>query len=98
MPTPCSVRRGRQGLDYPNKHLAACGVALKLADALLRRIRGVRRSLPRWPKLTAIGTIADMVDLLDMENRAIVTHGLHGLSEPQQQPRITGAARTGAGW
>src|SRR5262245_59129490 len=27
--------KGSSGVDYPNKHLAACGVSLKLADALL---------------------------------------------------------------
>ncbi len=27
--------KGSSGTDYPNKHLAACGVALKLAEALL---------------------------------------------------------------
>ena len=80
--------KGSSGLDYPNKHLAACGVALKLADALL--IGHPRREaiVASLSKLTAIGTIADMVDLLDTENRAIVTHGLRGLSERSNNPGL----------
>lgn len=73
--------KGSSGLDYPNKHLAACGVALKLADALLTDHPRREVIVASLSKLTAIGTIADMVDLLDTENRAIVTHGLRGLSE-----------------
>ncbi len=73
--------KGSSGVGYPNRHLAACGVALKLAEALLagRERSGVLVS--SLAKLTAIGTVADMVDLMESENRAIVAHGLRGLSE-----------------
>lgn len=51
--------------DYPFKHLAGCGVAFKLATALLE-------SLPTdCLDLVAIGTIADMVSLTG-ENRVLV--------------------------
>ena len=68
--------KGSSGVDYPNKHLAACGVSLKLADALLTATPSVTPILASLAKLTAIGTIADMVDLSANENRAIVAHGL----------------------
>ncbi len=76
--------KGGSGTDYPNKHLAACGVALKLADALLEGHRQRQAILDSFAKLTAIGTIADLVDLSTVENRAIVAHGLRRLSGPQQ--------------
>lgn len=80
--------KGSAGLDYPNKHLAACGVALKLADALLESHPRRAAIVASLAKLTAIGTIADMVDLAEMENRAIVAHGLRGLSEPSNNPGL----------
>lgn len=74
--------KGSSGEGYPNKHLAACGVALKLADALLASHPKRELLLSSLDKLTAIGTVADMVDLSNRENRAFVTGGLKGLSEP----------------
>lgn len=58
---------------YPFPYLAGCGVALKLAQALL----GERfwEEANQLLDLAAIGTIADMVSLTD-ENRAIATFGL----------------------
>jgi single-stranded-DNA-specific exonuclease len=72
--------KGSSGTDYPNKHLAACGVALKLADGLLEKHPKRADILESLAKLTAIGSIADMVDIGTGENRAIVTHGLKGLA------------------
>lgn len=73
--------KGSSGEGYPNKHLAACGVALKLADALLANHPRREILLSSLDKLTAIGTVADMVDVSNRENRAFVTGGLRGLSE-----------------
>jgi single-stranded-DNA-specific exonuclease len=80
--------KGSSGVDYPNKHLAACGVSLKLADALLtgREKRGA--ILSSLAKLTAIGTIADMVDLSASENRAIVAQGLQTLNQRSNNPGL----------
>ncbi len=78
----------QDGCAYPNRSLAACGVSLKLANALLGH-------LPRWAlyqasllKLAAIGTVADMVSLATLENRAIVTLGLQGLNGADQSPGL----------
>ncbi len=76
--------KGASGTAYPNKQLAACGVALKLADALLEGHRQRRAILESFAKLAAIGTIADLVDLSTIENRAIVAHGLRHLSGPHR--------------
>ncbi|MDB5077792.1 MAG: recJ, partial [Chloroflexi bacterium] len=65
--------------SYPCKHLAGVGVAYKLAQALYRRA-GLRDELARLLlDLVAIGTIADMVPLVD-ENRSLVWHGLRVLN------------------
>ena len=73
--------KGASGVGYPNKHLAACGVALKLASALLRDHPRGQAIIASLAKLAAIGTIADLVDLAEEENRAIVAQGLRGLRE-----------------
>ncbi len=80
--------KGSSGIDYPNKHLAACGVSLKLADALLAGREKRVAILSSLAKLTAIGTIADMVDLSASENRAIVAHGLQALNRRSNNPGL----------
>src|SRR5215475_2618489 len=80
--------KGSSGGDYPNKHLAACGVSLKLADALLEGHEKRDAILASLAKLTAIGTIADMVDLSASENRAIVAHGLRALNQRSNNPGL----------
>lgn len=80
--------KGSAGVDYPNKHLAACGVSLKLAEALLDQHPQREAIIASLAKMTAIGTISDMVDLAEMENRAIVSHGLRGLRQPSRNPGL----------
>ncbi|MGR5847892.1 single-stranded-DNA-specific exonuclease RecJ [Streptococcus pneumoniae] len=65
------------GADYPFKHLAGCGVAFKLACALLEEVQ------VELLDLVAIGTIADMVSLTD-ENRSMVQYGLEVLRNTQR--------------
>ncbi|MBE6989809.1 MAG: single-stranded-DNA-specific exonuclease RecJ [Ruminococcaceae bacterium] len=59
---------------YPFKHLAGCGVALKLVLALGGPDRE-EALFSRYCTLAAIGTIADVMQMSD-ENRAIVSRGL----------------------
>lgn len=66
--------------SYPNPHLAACGVSTKLAQALLADHPKRDAILTSILKLAAIGTIADMVPVTTLENRAIVTLGLAALN------------------
>lgn len=71
------VNPNQPGCEYPDKHLAGVGVAFKLAQALLRE-RGHEDQIEDFLKITAIGTIADIMQLTG-ENRAIVTLGLRDL-------------------
>ncbi len=62
---------------YPFPHLAGCGVAFKLATALLGDVN------VELLDLVAIGTIADMVSVTD-ENRIMVKYGLTVLKHTQR--------------
>lgn len=72
LPDADAVINPKRG-DYPFKMLAGCGVALKLAQALLGD-----EFLPFFDKvvdIVALGTIADIVPLVD-ENRIFARKGL----------------------
>jgi len=72
------VNPKQKDCKYPFKELAGVGVAFKLAQALLGT--DTQSELFReFLELAAIGTLADMVLLLD-ENRIIVKNGLENLA------------------
>ena len=71
------INPNQPGCEYPDKHLAGVGVAFKLAHALLRE-KNKDHLVPAFLKITAIGTVADIMQLTG-ENRAIVTLGLRDL-------------------
>jgi len=60
---------------YPFKELAGCGVAFKLLQALTSSLGFDQDYAYKYLDLVAIGTAADIVQLLD-ENRIIVKNGL----------------------
>ena len=64
----------RPDCPYPFKHLAGCGVALKLALALGGPDRE-EALFARYCTLAAIGTVADVMQMSG-ENRTIVSRGL----------------------
>jgi len=73
------------GSRYPFGQLSGSGVAFKLAWAICQQASGAKRVGPRMRNflleatgLAALGTVADMVPLVD-ENRALVVHGLAAL-------------------
>jgi single-stranded-DNA-specific exonuclease len=75
------------GTNYPFDGLCGAGVAFKLAWGLCQRICGAKKVTPELRRflltavgLAAIGTVADVVPLVD-ENRLIVRHGLKALRE-----------------
>jgi single-stranded-DNA-specific exonuclease len=79
------VHPGLPGSAYPFAGLCGAGVALKVAWALCQRASDAKRVgepmrlfLMRAVGLAAIGTIADVVPLVD-ENRIIARHGLNCL-------------------
>jgi len=79
-PPPCLLcNPKRPDRPYPFPGLAGCGVAYKLVLALSKRTGAIPRELlPDLTALAAIGTVADVVPLVD-ENRAIVALGLRAL-------------------
>ncbi|MEW6274550.1 MAG: single-stranded-DNA-specific exonuclease RecJ [Bacillota bacterium] len=79
-PALAVINPKRDDCPYPFKDLAGVGVALKLAQALLRETPAPDR--PAWQDyldLTCLGTVADLVPLLG-ENRLLVKHGLPRLA------------------
>ena len=78
LPPACAVvDPHRLDCGYPFKHLAGCGVALKLVLALGGESRE-EALLSRYCTLAAIGTVADVMPLTG-ENRTIVKAGLRQL-------------------
>lgn len=69
--------------DYQFKHLTGVGVAFKLMQALYDRLGKPFRHLLWDLDLVAIGTVADMGELVD-ENRAMVSLGLKVLRETKK--------------
>ena len=83
------VNPHRPDCPYPFKELAGVGVAFKLATACesLRAVRmgereadGVRRVARAYADLVAIGTVADVMPVVD-ENRVMVKLGIEQLQE-----------------
>ncbi len=80
LPVCCAViNPKRRDCQYPDKHLAGVGVALKLVQALCHRA-GKGAWLPAFVKIAALGTLADVVPLVG-ENRVIAKLGLDLLSK-----------------
>lgn len=65
--------------DYPFKLLCGAGIAFKFAKALFKKMRIDESEAYNYIELACIGTICDVVDLVD-ENRIIAKLGLKSLS------------------
>ena len=65
----------RDGCEYPDKDLAAVGIAFKLALALTRAMGGKEDDVFRMLDLVALATIADVAPLRG-ENRVLARAGL----------------------
>jgi len=79
LPAGAIVVNPRQpGCEYPEKELAATGIAWKIAQAVARRAR-VRLSAESLLRAACLGTIADLVPLTG-ENRSIAAAGLAALA------------------
>ena len=69
---------------YPDKNLAGVGVAYKLASAIIDKHKPVSIKKEDLLDLVALGTVADLVPLVD-ENRYLVKKGLTLLQTPRRQ-------------
>ena len=78
-PAYAVLNPNQRGCDYPDKNLAGVGVAFKLAHALFRE-RGLEHMVGGFLKMVAIGTVADVAQLVG-ENRSIVALGLRDLPQ-----------------
>jgi len=94
-PAASIVHPALPGGAYPFPHLSGSGVAFKLAWSICQREAGARRVGDRMKEfllqavgLASLGTIADVVPLID-ENRVLVRHGLDAL---KQRPPVGVAA------
>ncbi len=72
------------GDDYPTKELAGVGIAYKLLEALSDLYDSKFFNLSDYLDLVALGTVADLVPLID-ENRYLVKEGLNILRRPHRQ-------------
>ena len=94
LPDACAVvNPHRPDCPYPFKELAGVGVVFKVLCACeIRRCRederpvidGIRRVCMKYADLTAIGTIADVMPVLD-ENRMIISLGLKLMENTSRQ-------------
>ena len=69
----------QKNCTYPFKYLAGVGVAFKLAQALVEATGAGKEILTRNLDLVGIGTIVDIVPLVD-ENRTLAKYGLRTLN------------------
>ena len=92
----------RIGDGYPDKDLAAVGVAFKLAFALSRALGGNENLVWAMLDLVALATIADVAPLRG-ENRVFVRYGLKMLAETRNVGmrallRAAGLDESGSSW
>jgi single-stranded-DNA-specific exonuclease len=83
-PALAVLNPNQTGCDYPCKALCGCGVAFKLAQALMEKCLDrpdQSRLLMSFMKIVAIATIADAVPLTG-ENRIFAKLGLEALRDP----------------
>lgn len=66
--------------NYKFKYLSGAGVALKLAQALLKKLGKSEDILYKYLDIVMIGTVADVVPMID-ENRIIISNGLKVLKD-----------------
>ena len=78
------INPNQSDCNYPFKGLAGCGVAFKLAQAVARTIGMDSHTYNDTLDLVAVGTIADVMPLVD-ENRTLVKYGLMKLNSASRK-------------
>lgn len=77
-PADAVVNPKQEGCTYPFSGLCGAGVALKVMEALYRKIQPQRDIADELMEFAAIATVGDVMDLKD-ENRILVKEGLKRL-------------------
>ena len=81
LPECLAVINPRQpGCEYPDKDLAAVGIAFKIALAIARALGVSENPILRMLDLVALATVADIAPLRG-ENRVLVRYGLRMIAE-----------------
>ena len=84
LPAAFAVLNPKQpGCPYPEKDLAGVGIAYKLCQAIVQRLRP-EHDCSRYLDIVAIGTVADMVSLHG-ENRLLVKYGIQKMHQTENQ-------------
>ncbi|MGL4483933.1 MAG: single-stranded-DNA-specific exonuclease RecJ, partial [Anaerovoracaceae bacterium] len=68
--------------SYPFPHLAGCGIAFKLAQAIQQKTNISKEKLNSVLGVVALGTVGDIVPLVS-ENRTIVKYGMKNISKAE---------------
>jgi len=84
----------QKNCKYPFKDLAGCGVAFKLAQAIQEKAGLPKVALSDLLDLVGIGTIGDIVPLVD-ENRTLVKYGIKAINKSKRQGLIKLIKETG---
>jgi len=85
----------RRDSAYPFPYLAGVGVALKFAQALVRRVgHDGRKFIERYLDFAALGTITDVMPLID-ENRVLARFGLEAMAKSKKVGLQAMLARAG---
>ncbi|WKZ48180.1 MAG: single-stranded-DNA-specific exonuclease RecJ [Anaerolineales bacterium] len=76
----------QHGDSYPDKDLAGVGIAYKIVEGLMSKVKGQTSGdqLTGLLDLVALGTVADLAPLVG-ENRSLVRNGLKQLRETKRQ-------------
>lgn len=78
------VNPKRPDSKYPFNSLAGVGVSFKVLTAITKRLNMPEEAYLKYLDITAVGTIADIVPLID-ENRIITANGLKMLQETKNE-------------
>ncbi len=73
----------QDGDIYPNKNISGVGLAYKIAQALFTQNPILEIETEDWLDLVALGTVADMVSLID-ENRFMVRQGIEKMRDSKR--------------
>ncbi|MBK5245853.1 MAG: single-stranded-DNA-specific exonuclease RecJ [Peptostreptococcaceae bacterium] len=84
----------QKNCKYPFKDLAGCGIAFKLAQAIQEKAELPKAVLSSVLDLVGIGTIGDIVPLID-ENRTLVKYGIKAINKSKRQGLVKLIKETG---